>query len=323
MKKPVWSPDQQYRVPTADGAAIALGRYRPRGGPPRPFSVVLCHGLATNRFGLDFDERWSLARHLARRGFETWVLELRGRGVAGRPLDATFDEQAQHDVAAALATVRSTSNGGPVAWVGHSKGALVALAHLARNPAAPIRALVAMGAPLNLSPEPGLSEFVALAGPALKLPYVPLRAMTKPFAWWGLPPAPLGPYLANPDNIDAAMARMAIAHVTADVSGGVARQFARWVRTGAFDADDGFDYRLALKQVTVPTLLMAGAKDKLAPPHSVRAGVQQLGGPTQFKELSVREGFSADYGHGDLALGRNAPDEVYPLVADFLERLPG
>src|SRR6476619_1116703 len=94
-------PDELYRVPTDDGASIALGRYHPRG--PRRFAepVLLCHGLGANRFNLDFDERYSVARYLARRGFETWVLEMRGRGEAGFHARSTsFDEQAEHDVAA-------------------------------------------------------------------------------------------------------------------------------------------------------------------------------------------------------------------------------
>jgi hypothetical protein len=34
----------------------------------------------------------------------------------------------------------------------------------------------------------------------------------------------------------------------------------------------------------------------------------------------ISHGFSADYGHGDLVLGRRAPEELFPLVADFLIR---
>src|SRR3954470_18923706 len=85
-----WTPDDVYRVPTPDGARIALGRYHARGERRFLTPVVLCHGLGANRYDLDFDEKYSLARFLARRGFETWVLELRGRGMAGKPLHTTF-----------------------------------------------------------------------------------------------------------------------------------------------------------------------------------------------------------------------------------------
>ena len=78
-----FKPDELYRVPTDDGAAIALGRYHAREARRYAEPVILCHGLGANRFHMDFDEHYSLARYLARAGFETWVLELRGRGLAG------------------------------------------------------------------------------------------------------------------------------------------------------------------------------------------------------------------------------------------------
>ena len=312
-----WTPDQLYRVPTADGAAIGLGRYLPRREPRHATPVVLCHGLGANRFDLDFNERYSLAQFLARKGFETWVLELRGRGTAGKAIDTTFDEQAEHDVEAALSTVLSTG-ATQVFWVGHSKGALVAYAHLAKKPSAPIRALVALGTPVSFDTHSGLQPFLKLVMPALRLGVIPLRLATRPAALWGLPPPPLGSYLANPDNMDAMVMRQAIYNVSADIAGGVARQFARWVKTGAFDADDGFDYRANMKHITVPALLIAGVEDRLAPPSAVKRAAASLGGEVVYRELSRAEGFRADYGHGDLTLGRHAPEEVFPLVAEFL-----
>src|SRR5438270_12696196 len=114
-----WTPDEIYRVPTRDRATIALGRYHSRGPLRFVESVVLAHGLGANRFDLDFDEQYSLARFLARRGFDAWVLELRGRGLAGFHGQTSFDAQAEHDVAAALSTVRAAGSDGAL-LVGHS-----------------------------------------------------------------------------------------------------------------------------------------------------------------------------------------------------------
>ncbi len=307
----VFAPDELYRVPTDDGSAIALGRYHPRGARRFLEPVILGHSLATNRFNLDFDERYSLARHLARRGFEAWVLELRGHGLGGSALGATFDTEATHDVAAALKAVRST--GAPrVLWVGHSRGGLLALAHLARNPDAPIAAVVTLGTPLDFTHTPGLARFLSAVAPALSLPRLPLQlgARTWPL---GLPPAPLGPYLLRAENMDPRVVRLALKHAVADIEGGVARQFARWVRTGALDGEDGFDYRAHLRPLTAPMLTLAGAHDLLAPPSAAHALVGLTSGPVETALLS-------DYGHGDLVLGRRAPEEVFPLVGAFFER---
>jgi pimeloyl-ACP methyl ester carboxylesterase len=315
-----WTPDDLYRVPTPDGATIALGRYHPR--VQRRFStpVVLCHGLGANRYDLDFSERYSLAQYLARRGFETWVLELRGRGMAGKPLSATFDDQAGHDVGTALRTVLSAGTARDALWVGHSKGGMVAYAHLGRLPSAPIRAIAALGTPISFEHQPGVKQLLRAVAPVLKLPMIPMRLATRVVAPFGLPPWPFGAYLANADNMEPLVIRQAISNVTADILGGVGRQFLRWITTGRLDGEDGFDYRAALKDVKVPVLLMAGVKDLLAPPETVLPARTLLGGPTEYVLLARSQGFSADYGHGDLTLGRKAPDEVFPRVADFLER---
>ena len=315
-----WTPDDVYRVPTLDGASIALGRYHPRGERRFLTPVILCHGLGANRFDLDFDEKYSLARFLARRGFESWVLELRGRGLAGKPMHTTFDDQARDDVGTALRTVLSANKAHDALWVGHSKGGMVAYAHLARLPAAPIRAVVAMGTPISFDVQLGVKPFLRAVAPALQLKVIPMRWATRWIAQVGLPPWPIGPYLANAENMEPLVIRQAIANVTSDLLGGVARQFYRWISTGRLDGEDGFDYRAGLKNVRTPVLLMAGIKDGLAPPATVTPTIELLGGPVEYVLLSRSQGFSADYGHGDLTLGRNAPAEVFPRVAEFLER---
>jgi predicted alpha/beta hydrolase len=313
----VFKPDELYRVPTADGSAIALGRYHPRG--PRRFvePVLLGHSLGTNRFNLDFDEKYSVAQGLARRGFETWVLELRG-GLAGSSEGATFDTEAEHDVAAALTAVVSTGVPG-VSWVGHSRGGLLAYAHLARNPLAPIRAIATLGSPLTFDSQPGVQRFVAALGPTFRLPSLPLSFAGR--AWpLGLPPDPIGKYLVRADNMDPTVIRQAIAHVSADIPGGVGRQFARWVRTNAFDGEDGFDYRKGMKAIHVPVLSIAGARDLLAPPAAAHLVKTLVSGPVELIRVGLAEGFSTDYGHGDLVLGLRAPLEVLPRLVEFLER---
>ncbi|MFZ5468869.1 MAG: alpha/beta hydrolase [Myxococcota bacterium] len=313
-----FKPDELYRAPTSDGASIALGRYRPRVHRRFAEPVVLCHGLGANRFSFDFDERHSLARHLARRGFETWVLELRGRGLAGPARDTTFDEQAEHDVAAALRTVLSTG-AKAVTWVGHSKGGLLMYAHLAKNPLAPVKALCTVGSPVSFETHAPLRRFMAKMGPALALSVIPVASLARAAARFGMPPAPLGPYLAREENMDPEVVKRAIANVSADVAGGVGRQFARWIRTGRFDTNDGsFDYRAHLHRLRLPLLAIAGAKDLLAPPATVSPVTGLVSAPTRYVLAGLDGGFARDYGHGDLVLGRHAPEELFPLVEEFL-----
>ncbi|MGQ0506370.1 MAG: alpha/beta hydrolase, partial [Myxococcaceae bacterium] len=191
-------PDEVYRVPTDDGCSIALGRYQPRGERRFEEPVILCHGLGANRFNMDFDERYSLARYLARRGYETWVMELRGRGLAGPPCDSTFDDQAEHDVRAALRAVTSTGHK-QVTWVGHSKGGLLLYAHLARTPGAPVRAAVTLGSPFSFAVQPGLKKFIETVSPALKLKSIPITKVSA-VAKLGPTPGPIARYLMRAAN---------------------------------------------------------------------------------------------------------------------------
>ncbi|NMO21531.1 alpha/beta hydrolase [Pyxidicoccus fallax] len=310
-------PDELYRVPTDDGASIALGRYHPRGERRYAEPVILCHGLGANRFHLDFDEQYSLARYLARAGFETWVLELRGRGLAGDCGDFTFDDQAEHDVRTAVRTVLSTG-AKEVLWVGHSKGGLTLYAHLARNPVAPVRAAAILGSPFTFAVQPGLRTFIQRVEPLLRLKSIPTGRVTS-IALFGAPPGPLSRYMMLAENMEPDVVRKALANVPANVAGGVGRQFARWISTNRFTTyDGGFDYREALSGVKIPFLLLAGSKDLLAPPMSVARAKEALGGPVKFLVAGRAHGFGADYGHADLVLGRRAPDEIFPLVETFL-----
>ena len=317
--KLVFRPDEVYRAPTDDGAAIALGRYHARGGPRFVEPVVLSHGLGSNRFHLDFNERYSLARYLARRGFESWVLELRGRGLAGPAGDFNLDDQAEHDVGAALRVVRSSGTAGglgrKVSWVGHSKGGLLVYAHLARNPAAPLNAVVTLGSPATFRPQAGLQRFVRTIAPVLSGKLIPtgrIRQLSSVLLG-NAPPDAVSRYLLSPERMEPQILKLAMAHLPSDIAGGVARQLADWVLTDRFSSLDGaVDYRQRLAAARMPLLLIAGTEDFLAPPEAVLRARAYWGGPVETSIL--------DFGHADLVLGQQAPEVVFPRIAEFLER---
>jgi hypothetical protein len=67
-------------------------------------------------------------------------------------------------------------------------------------------------------------------------------------------------------------------------------------------------------------LLFAGVRDQLAPPASVEFIKDHVSSTDlTFKLMSAANGASVDYGHGDLVVGRHAPDDVFPLVVGWLE----
>jgi pimeloyl-ACP methyl ester carboxylesterase len=86
---------------------------------------------------------------------------------------------------------------------------------------------------------------------------------------------------------------------------------------------EGREVLTRLGSVRIPVLFFAGAADRLAPPDSVRRAFDAWGAAApavekSFVVLGLRQGAQADYGHGDLAIGRHARREIYEPIAEFL-----
>src|SRR5690348_4227676 len=73
--------DERHVARTDDGWDLGLYRYRARNGrgTAKPFPVVMSHGMAGSRLIFDLHPEYSLARFLAARGFDVFLVDLRGR----------------------------------------------------------------------------------------------------------------------------------------------------------------------------------------------------------------------------------------------------
>lgn len=315
-----------YFVETTAGWTLALHRYqRDPGAAP---AVLLCSGYSCNRHFIDYDERYSLARFLARRGFDAWVVELRGRGMSYPRLDAphpwrwTFDDLVHEDVPSAIRFVQETVGHRRLCWVGHSMGGMLQYAHLgtARDDVRPA-ALVTLAAPVAFPPTASALAH-RIGGALLALPLsdrVPQRVVLG--VLWHLVGRTRALEIGmNPANIDRAVVGRALRRAISDPSRLKLQQLAQWSANGSFASRDGsIDYRAQLRRVEVPILFVAGGMDRLAPPECVAPAYDLVASTT--KDLVIldrRHGFSIDYGHVDIVLGRRAPDEVFPLVASWI-----
>jgi predicted alpha/beta hydrolase len=315
--------DEVHFAPTPDGWRLALHRHRPR-IPSAAVPVLLCGGFSCNRHFMDYDDRYSLARFLARAGFDAWVLELRGRGLS-RPTAAchhpgrwTFDDLAMVDVPAAVDhVVRHT--GREVAWVGHSMGGLVLYAYLGTRSRPPVRAGVTIASPVRV---PGIgSGLLPRIGEAmLNIPFgdIVRQRLVVGALWWILGSTSgieIGMNVANVDRGDVGRAlRLSLTNV----SRFKLQQLSRWACEGTFASVDGHvDYLRALAGVATPLLVVAGTGDRVAAPAAVRPALERLPSAT-YREFGRAHGDAVDYGHVDLILGRAAPTEVFPVVAGWL-----
>jgi pimeloyl-ACP methyl ester carboxylesterase len=312
--------DEVLRAGTPDGWNLALARRRPR-GPPRGPPVLLVHGIAANRASLDFPvERWSLAAHLAAAGFDCFALDLRGHGQARRarsdaPRNWTFDDHLRLDVPAALDAVRAATGAPAVLWVGHSQGGLLGMAACACYPGR-VAGLVALGSPVFFSVRRPM-RLLARLGFLLSGRWNRFLARSvSPLSGFWHPP--VSQVAINGRNVTRPVYRRMLVNVIENVSTGVLRQFARWIASDTFTAEDGtIDYRAALGGCRQPALFVAAAADLIAPPSVVERAARAWGGEATVVTLG-EPGQALAYGHSDLLFGRNAPEEVFPRIAAWL-----
>jgi pimeloyl-ACP methyl ester carboxylesterase len=185
--------------------------------------------------------------------------------------------------------------------------------------------LVTIGSPLFFRPSRffiralGIARRLAVAG---KFPARVLSTLFAPFA--GRLPAPrIASITAVLDNITGLEQRYLMANVMADLWRGVMTQLEQWIQTDRLtSAVTGEDLRTpALALTELPTLVVGGSVDKLAPLDVTQRLFQELHATEKELVLVGRAfGASVEYGHGDLLVGRAAASDVFPKIVQFLQR---
>lgn len=323
-------PDEVCYTTTEDGWRIGISRYRP---VDRKYAepLLLVHGIASNRLSFDLTDRLSLAMSLARAGFDVWVVDLRGRGDSVRPklfsglrYDWSFDEYAEKDLPAAVKEVLRATGAARVHLVGFSIGALACYAYLSDTKRAGTKRDLGVGSLVSLAGPTSFKRLEKFLSARLirSLRWMRHRWMMRVLAPGSgyLHPSPLQ-LIYNPENTDGLTQRRAMVNAVANFARNELLQYADWIRGDVFRSiDQRRDYRAELGRIEVPALFVAGARDPFAAPDAVKETFDACTGikEKEFRICSRAQGMKANYGHFDLLLGRDAPDEVYPMVAEFL-----
>jgi pimeloyl-ACP methyl ester carboxylesterase len=130
----------------------------------------------------------------------------------------------------------------------------------------------------------------------------------------------------HPDNFDLDVVRFMMRNGVEDLPRSLIREFARWYEAKRMsDRYDLFSFGDHLERIRVPMLVIAGSRDRLTPPADLERLVDRLGSPDKtFYVAGHVSGLAHEYSHVDLVLGRHAPEEIYPLVTEWLdEHKPG
>jgi pimeloyl-ACP methyl ester carboxylesterase len=314
-------PDEIHFARTGDGWRIALTRYRPeQKSSAEP--VLLLPGVAANRYGLDLTDELSLARVLAKAGFDAWLVDLRGRGQSTQPRlfgehgwEWSFDEYVEHDVPAAIETVLAATGHARCHIVGHSLGAVLVYAVLGDpRHADKVRSAVAIGGPASFR----FQQKYLFHWPLRNLRFVRhafLMRLLAPVAGYWRPKI-----LHNPENIAGATIRRFLVNGSVNFARNEMLQYSDWIANDQLRSiDQRRDYRKEMEKIATPVLFVAGNKDLLAPPPSVKDAYDAVASADKKLVIASRgQALDANYGHLDLVLGRNAPKEIFPLVVEWL-----
>jgi pimeloyl-ACP methyl ester carboxylesterase len=327
LYRPRTAPPEVHRVACQDGWEIAV---HVRRAPQRRFEepVLLCHGLAANRYTFDFEPPYSVAHYLAEAGFDCFSVEWRGTGHSRRPprgrryTDFTVDDHILQDGPAVLEFALRETGARRAFWLGHSLGGLIGYAAAQGPSGAKLAGLLVLGSPVYLRSEPFLSALLGLgvkaAWPA-RLRQEWFSATLAPFL--GYVTLPLSEMLVNPEHIPPRIQRQVYANMMSSMSRKVLLQFQDWIANDTFRSFDGrVDWRAGISTLSLPVLVMGGSVDRLATEENVRKQFTLLTTPDRTLHVFGRDrGDKMDYGHGDLIFGTGAPQEVYPLLRAWLE----
>jgi pimeloyl-ACP methyl ester carboxylesterase len=322
--------DLEERLPTADGSFIELRRLpspaEARDLPP----VLLVHGLGANHRNNDLTEDLSLARFLQKRGRDVWLLTLRS-GLARRTFAdvrrTRFEAMVKQDLPLAIREVLARTQAKQLDYVGFSMGGMLLYAAIGTTvPVESFHKVAIIGSPAIVrSPLPLPLPRIVGRIPAQLFPTVRLRWAARAGAFAASRMRTFAHHwVFNPDNVGKGVTGSALVNVIEDVPGPLNLDFATWA--SSVDGRITFEGRPVLERLgdlTVPVVFFAGSADRLAPPAAVRAAFEHWGENTsvdkRFVLLSRETGAKADYGHGDLAVGSHAKEEVFEPLAAFLE----
>lgn len=319
------------RLQTDDGSAIELRRLpapsgdgASREGPP----VLLVHGLALNHRNNDLSEDLSLGRHLARRGRDVWLLTLRcGRDDLGfrEERRTSFEPMARHDLPLGVREVLRRTGAPALDYVGFSMGGMLLYASAGRfiDPRT-LRRVVIIGSPARIQAPLALLSQLARLVPAWIVPTLRLRIASRLVAFMAdWLDTPVHRWVYNPTNVDRGVAARSLVNGFVNIPSPLAAEFVRWSADGAAVRYEETPVTETLRRVGSSALFLAGAADKLAPPASVKLaydawGADVAGTTKRFQVIGIDEGAAADYGHGDLAIGRFVEQDVFEPVEAFL-----
>ncbi len=315
---------------TSDGRKIHIFFIKGDETKKRKFPVILCHGIGAQGSFWYFDDN-SLAHYLAKEGFDVFVPDLRGVGKTDGSFDFFFEDYIK-DVSAVLKKVMLFEGVSKAHWIGHSMGGMVIYLTASRKPELMkhIASFTAVSSPYKIWAPFELWRLVRKNIKSLlfflrRVDKVPFFLLSRIF-YLIYPVAEslrgiggiinLEYFIWNIENLDENERREAML-ATGSISSRVLEKF---IKVGL-----GFEnFNFYLEHLTPPSLFIVGVKDFLATPPTVKLAYLRAGASQKYFKLAGQgEGFDGDYGHVDIAIGKKAKKDIFPIILSHLYKAEG
>jgi pimeloyl-ACP methyl ester carboxylesterase len=311
---------------TKDSYTLLLSRMCPEkevGAHSHP--VMLIHGLASNRFTFDLNPSKSISSHLASKGWDTWILELRGSGKCkglnsghAKEISWNFEDHIE-DVSAALEFVHKLTNRA-VHLIGHSMGAMLVQCLAAGRNKHMVRSGVSIAGSFLMETSRWL-DFMWL------LPFVKgfhLETIHVEFIQKTLGPmshslnTPWDHLFFQHENTESDAAFELFQKNWEPLSVCLVSQISSVFEVqGLLSHPGNKPYNSILKEIEIPMCCIAGSMDSQCPPDDMKKASSLMQNST-FKCFGKKSGQECEYGHFDLIIGRNAKKEVWQEILHFL-----
>jgi predicted alpha/beta hydrolase len=270
---------------------------------PNSTPVLMIHGSIENGKIFYSSSGKGLAPYLAKNGYDVFVVDLRGRGLSTPSISKHskhgLSEILHDDFPAYIHKIKEIKGNVPQHWIAHSWGGVMMLAYLAKYfGSVRVASMVFFGTKRRLT--------------VLN----PERLWKINVMWYAM--AQLGISLKG--YIPAKEAKVGSDNETKKSH----KQAKKWVQSKKWiDWNDKFDYATALKKIKLPpTLYLTGKNDHIiCNPKDIKLLMKETGEQDhQYKVMGKSTGYKHDYGHNDILTHVDAPNDVYPVVLDFMNQ---
>lgn len=264
--------------------------------------VLMIHGSIENGRIFYSSSGKGLAPYLAQKGYDVFVADLRGRGLSTPPISRNsrhgLTEILSEDFPAIIQKIKEIKGDVPQHWIAHSWGGVLLLSFLARN---------------YYSVKLASMVFFATKR---RVSILSLKKLWFINVMWNLAARLVISYRGY---LPAKERKMGSDNETEKSH----RETTVWVNSKNWlDWNDGFDYGNALKKLILPPILyLAGANDKvLGHPTDVKLLMDETGNQkNKLMILGKANNNLHDYGHIDILTHPDAPEDVYPVVLNWME----